>query len=158
MFDHVKIGFALVLLGLAFGVGMGISFALNKEGYKSDIARGIEAHPQKHDSNSQIKIWRYIQSVHFFAAAIAAVSFVLLLFLIFSDMASGFKTASSILIGMSSLYPLSWYTIYVLAPSMGLSAAKHHLLTEVLAYLGVGGLVFGTLILMGNKVFGRFRK
>ena len=54
--EVVKIGLALVLLGLLFGVGMGISFGVNEDAYKDFIAEGIKANPAAHDEKSQDKI------------------------------------------------------------------------------------------------------
>ena len=64
--QKVKIGLALVLLSLAFGVGMGISFGLNEDAYKSHIAEQVQAHPEVHDEKSKDKIWRYAQRAHKF--------------------------------------------------------------------------------------------
>jgi len=158
MFEHAKFGLALVLLGLALGVGMGISFGVKESAYKSYIAEGIQAHPQLHDDKSQQKIWRYAQRAHFHATGIAAFSLGLIILVSFSDMRSGFKTLSSILIGMSSLYPLSWLSMFLLAPSIGRDAAHHHFLTELFLFLGVSGLVLGTLVLVVNIFFGQFRE
>ena len=37
----VKIGLAIVLLGLFFSVGMGISFGVNEDAYKNFVAEGV---------------------------------------------------------------------------------------------------------------------
>ncbi|GJL66153.1 MAG: hypothetical protein NPIRA05_11240 [Nitrospirales bacterium] len=70
----VKIGLALVLLGLLFGVGMGIVFGVNEDLFKDYIAQGITANPDVHDAKSPDKIWRYAQRAHFHATGIAAFS------------------------------------------------------------------------------------
>jgi hypothetical protein len=150
----VKIGLALVLLSLAFGVGMGISFGVNEDSYKSYIAEGIQAHPAVHDEKSQDKIWRYAQRTHFHAAAISAFSLGLIFLVMFSGMKAGMKTITSILIGLSGLYPLSWFTMYLLSPSIGRGAAHGHILTEMFAYIGVGSLALGFFLLIGNLFFG----
>jgi hypothetical protein len=155
---NVRIGLALVLLGLAFGVGLGITFGVNEEGFQAYIAKGIAAHPEIHDKASPDKIWRYVQRAHFHATGIAAFSLGLILLVMFSDLKAGFKTASSSLIGLSGFYPLSWFTIFLLAPSIGQDPAHRHFLTETFTYIGVGGLLLGTFFLVANIFFGYFRE
>lgn len=154
----VKIGLALVLLGLAFGVGTGISFGLNEDIYKSYIAEEIAIHPDVHDEKSQDKIWRYAQRAHFHATGIAAFSMGLIFLVMFSDMKARLKTLSAVFIGLGGLYPLAWFNMFLVAPSIGRDPAHDHLLTEILTYVGVGGLVLGALILLANLFFGAFRE
>jgi hypothetical protein len=154
----VKMGLALVLLGLAFGVGMGISFGINEDAYKSYIAEGIQAHPGIHDEKSEDKIWRYAQRAHFHATGISAFSLGLLILVMFTDMKRGLKTATSVLIGLSGLYPLAWFTMFLMAPAIGRGPAHHHFLTETFTYVGVGGLLLGALILLANLFLGFFRE
>ena len=155
---RVKIGLALVLLSLSFGVGMGISFGVNEDAYKSYIAEGIQAHPDVHDEKSGDKIWRYAQRTHFHSTGIAAFSLGLIILIMFSGMKSGLKTVSSVLIGLGGFYPLSWFTMFLLAPSIGRSPAHHHLLTEIFTYVGVGGLLLGAFFLFASLFFGLFRE
>lgn len=154
----VKIGLALILLGLAFGVGMGISFGVNEDAYKSYIAEEIHAHPDIHDEKSKDKIWRYAQRAHFHATGIAAFSLGLVLLVVLSSMKAMYKTLSSVLIGLSSFYPFGWFTMFWLAPSMGRDAAHHYFLTEIFTYIGVGGLLLGASILLANLFLGLFRE
>ena len=70
----VRIGLAIILIGLFLGVGMGISFGINEDAYKDFVAEGIAAHPTIHDENSESKIWRYAQRAHFHANGISAFS------------------------------------------------------------------------------------
>ena len=154
----VKIGLALVFLGLLFGIGMGISFGINEDIYKSYIAEEIQAHPELHDEKSNDKIWRYAQRTHFHATGVAAFSLGLIILIMLSDMQAKLKTASSILIGLGSFYPLSWFTMFLLAPSIGRGLAHQHLLTEIFTYIGVGGLSLGTFILIANLFLGFFRE
>jgi hypothetical protein len=154
----VKAGLALVLLALVFGVGMGISFGVNEDAYKSYISSGIEAHPEVHDEKSKDKIWRYAQRAHFHATGIAAFSLGLIILVMVSGMKSGLKMASSVLVGLSGFYPLSWFTMFLLAPSMGRDAAHHYFLTELFTYIGVAGLLLGLLVLVANLFFGLFQE
>ena len=155
---NVRIGLALVLLSLAFGVGLGITFGVNEAGFETYIAKGIAAHPALHDQASPEKIWRYAQRGHFHATGIAAFSLGLILLIMFSDMKKRLKTVSSSLIGLSGFYPLSWFTIFLLAPAIGRDAAHAHFLTEAFTYIGVGGLLLGTFFLIANIFFGYFRE
>ena len=156
--QKVKIGLALVLLSLAFGVGMGISFAVNEDVYKSYVADGVQAHPEVHDEQSEGKIWRYAQRAHFHATGIAAFSLGLIILVMFCGMKAGLKTVSSVLIGLGGFYPLSWLSMFMLAPAIGRDPAHHHFLTELFIYIGVGGLVAGALMLIANLFLGLFRE
>jgi hypothetical protein len=150
----VKMGLALVLLGLAFGVGAGILFGVKEDGLKIYVARGIEAHPEVHDVHSQEIIYRFVERAHFHATGIAAFSLGLIVLVMFSGMKTRLKTVSSVCIGLSSFYPLSWFAMYLLAPSIGRDAAHHHFLPEAFAYIGVGGLLLGTTLLVANLFWG----
>lgn len=152
--SSIKTGLALVLFGLAFGIVMGIAFGVNEDAFKNYISEGIAAHPQVHDAKSQDKIWRYAQRAHFHSTGIAAFSIGLLLFVSISSLGRKLKRITSALIGLSSLYPFSWFTMFLLAPSIGRSAAHSHIATEMFTYVGVGGLVLGFIILVANIFFG----
>lgn len=150
----VKAGLAMVLLGLMFGIALGVTFGVNEDGVKGFITEGIAAHPEVHDEKSKTKIWRYAQRAHFHATGISAYSLGLIILVMFSSMKRKIKSATSILIGLSSFYPLAWFVMFLVAPSIGREPAHHHYLTELFTYLGVGGLVTGMLLLIGNLFFG----
>ena len=154
----VKLGLALILLGLFFGVGMGIFFGVNEDVYKNYIAEGIAANPAVHDAKSPDKIWRYAQRAHFHATGIAAFSLGLVILVMFSTLKTNYKKASAILLGLSSFYPLSWLNMYLLAPSIGRGPAHAHIMTEIFAYTGVGGLLLGVFFLCANLFLGLFRE
>ncbi len=153
----VKIGLALVLLSLAFGITMGITFGVNEDSYKSGIAAGIEANPTLHDDDSAGKIWRYAQRAHFHATGISSFALGLVILTLFTSMQASMQKLTSILLGLSGFYALSWYNMYWLAPSIGRDAAHEHIVTTVLAYLGVGGLLLGFGLIVGNIFFGLFK-
>ena len=152
----VKAGLLLVFLGLAFGIGMGVSFGVNEDMFQSYIEQGIQAHPDLLSEKSAGSIWRYAQRAHFHATGIAAFSLGLIILVAFSGQKNGMKTLTSVLIGLGGFYPLSWFTLFLLAPSMGTKAAHHHFLTETFTYLGVGGLLLGIVLLAANLFFGLF--
>ena len=154
----VKEGLGLVLLGLAFGVGMGIVFGINEDVFKDYITQGIAANPEVHDAKSAGKIWRYAQRAHFHATGIAGFSLGLLILIMASEMIPGYKKVSSVFLGLGSLYPFSWMAMFVLAPSIGRGPAHDHFLTEICAYTGVGRLVLGGSILCANLFLGFFRE
>ena len=154
----VQVGLALVLVGLLFGVGMGISFGIQEKAYKNYVAAGIAANPEIHDAKSQDKIWRYAQRAHFHATGIAAFSLGLVILVMLSTLKTKLKRVASIFIGLSCLYPLSWFTMFVLAPSMGRGPAHGHILTEIFALTGVSGLLMGVAILCANLFLGRFKQ
>jgi len=152
--SDVKPGLVLVLLGLAFGIALGIGFGVNEDVFKDFVSEGIAANPEAHDANSQDKIWRYAQRAHFHSTGIAAFSIGLLLLVSLSSLSRMLKKATSLLIGLGFLYPFSWLSMFFLAPSIGRSAAHSHIITELLTYVGVGGLVIGFLLLVGNLFIG----
>jgi len=154
----IKPGLALVLIGLAFGIALGVGFSVSEDTFKDFVAEGIAAHPQVHDAKSQDKIWRYAQRTHFHSTGIAAFSIGLLLLVSISGMADRLKKVTSVLIGLGFLYPFAWLSMFLLAPSIGRGAAHSHIATEFFTYAGVGGLVIGFLMLVANIFFGLFTK
>ena len=156
--EKIRIGLALVLLCLVFGIGMGVSFGVSEESYKSYIAAGIQAHPQVHDTKSKEKIWRYAQRAHFHATGISAFSLGLIILLMFSDLKTKLKSITAILIGLSAFYPLAWFTMFLLAPSLGRDAAHEYFLTKLFTAVGVGGLLAGVFILAANLFLRLFRE
>lgn len=151
--SEIKAGLSLVLLGLAFGFVLGISFGINEDVFKEFIAQGIAANPGLHDAKSPDKIWRYVQRAHFHATGIAAFSIGLLLLVAVSSLSQQLKKITSILIGLGFLYPFAWLSMFLLAPSLGRDAAHSHILTELFAYSGTGCLAVGFLILLSNLFF-----
>ena len=155
--NSVKLGLAIVLLGLFFNIGMGISFGINEDAYKDFVAEGITAHPEVHDQKSKDKIWRYAQRTHFHAGGIAAFSIGLIILAMFSSLGPAMKKSCSILIGFGSFYPLAWLSMFFLAPSLGRGVAHEHILTKLFTFTGVGGLLLGSFILVANLYLGLFK-
>jgi hypothetical protein len=155
---NIKYGLALVMLGLLFGIGLGVTFGVNEDLFQTYVSQGIAAHPEVHDAKSQDKIWRYAQRAHFHATGIAAFSFGLLLLVSASGLKRKFKKIAAIFIGLGGFYPLSWFSMFLLAPSIGRDAAHSHPLTALFAYIGVGGLFLGLAILLANLFLGLFNE
>jgi hypothetical protein len=153
----VKAGLAIVLLGLFFSVALGISFGVNEDAFKDYVAEGIAAHPEVHDEKSKDKIWRYAQRTHFHAGGIAAFCLGLIILVIFSDLRPALRKVSSILISLGSFYPLAWLSMFFLAPSIGRDLAHEHILTKLLTFVGVGGILLGSFFLLGNLFLGLFK-
>ncbi len=151
---NIKAGLAIVMLGLVFGIGLGAAFGVNEDFFEAYVARGIAAHPEVHDAKSPEKIWRYAQRAHFHATGIAAFSIGLLLLVSASSLQQRFKTVTAVLVGLGSLYPLAWLSMFVIAPSIGRDAAHAHPMTELFTYAGVGGLLLGITILLANLFLG----
>lgn len=152
----VRAGLAVVLIGLFLNIGLGISFGVNEDVYKDYVAEGIAAHPELHDRTSKDKIWRYAQRTHFHAGGIAAFCLGLIILVMFSNLSPKLKRASSILISLGSFYPLAWLNMFFLAPSIGRGPAHEHVVTQLLTYVGVGGLLLGSLFLIANLYLGLF--
>ena len=153
----VKVGLGFVVLGLLFGIVMGMTFGINEDIFKNYITEGIAANPTVHDAKSPDKIWRYAQRAHFHATGIAAFALGLVFLVMFSDLKPKMKTVSSFFLGLSSFYPLAWLTMYILAPSLGRGAAHSHIVTETFASIGMGGLLGGCFLVLGNVFLGVFR-
>ncbi len=152
----VRPGLFLAILTLLFGIFMGVSFGVNEDAYKDGIKEGVATHQALHDGKSAKKIWRYAQRAHFHATGIGAFTLGLILLLALTNMQFCIKRASSILIGMGGFYPLAWYSMYQLAPSMGRHAAHESLPVVAFTYIGVGGLMLGLLLLIGHLLLGLF--
>lgn len=150
----IRPGLALVMLGLLFGIGLGVTFGVNEEMFKDYVAQGVAAHPDAHGAQSKDKIWRYAQRAHFHATGIAAFSLGLLLLVTFSSLSTRLKKLTAVLIGLGGLYPLAWFNMFLVAPSIGRDPAHHHILTEVFTYIGVGGLLAGLFMLLANLFLG----
>ena len=153
----VKVGLAIVLLGLFFSIALGISFGVNEDAFKDYVAEGIAAHPEVHDEDSKDKIWRYAQRAHFHAGGVSAFCLGLIILLMFSKLRPELRSVSSILIGLGSFYPLSWLSMFFLAPSIGRDPAHEHILTQLLTYVGVGGILLGSFFLLANLFLGLFK-
>ena len=154
----VKVGLFFVMMTLIFGIGMGTLFGVAENRVHSYISSGISANEELHDEVSQNKIWRYAQRSHFHATGIAAFSIGLVLLIMFSSLKNNLKAGASFLVGLGGLYPLSWFSMFLLAPSIGRKAAHDHIVTELLVYVGVGGLLLGIAILCANLFLGMFRE
>ena len=154
--QSIKFGVALVLSCLLFGIGMGVLFGVNEDLFKNLIAQGIAANPGLHDAKSPEKIWRYAQRAHFHSAGVAAFSIGLLFLVALSGLTEKAKQVASVLIGLGSFYPFAWLSMFFLAPVIGRDPSHAHWLTEVLTYVGVGGLLSGMFILMANLLLGLF--
>jgi hypothetical protein len=154
---EIKVGLAIVLLGLFLSVALGISFGVNEDAFKNYIDEGIAAHPEVHDEKSKEKIWRYAQRTHFHAGGISAFCLGLIILVMFSDLRPALKRISSVFIGLGSIYPLAWLSMFFLAPSIGRDPAHEHILTKLLTFIGVGGILLGSVFLLGNLFFGFFK-
>ena len=153
----VRVGLAIVLLGLFLNIGLGIAFGVNEDAFKGYVKEGVAAHPELHDANSNDKIWRYAQRTHFHAGGIAAFALGLIVLVVLSDMSNKLKARSSILISLSSLYPLAWLSMFFLSPGIGRGAAHEHILTNLFTFIGVGGLLLGCFYLLANLFLGLFK-
>ena len=111
-----------------------------------------------HVEQSSSKIWRYAQRAHFHSTGIAAFSIGLLLLIMHSSLGNRLQSVAAVLVGLGGLYPLPWFTMFILAPYIGRGAAQHHIVTEMFTYIGVVSLLAGIAILCANLFLGMFRK
>lgn len=154
----IKVGLLITLLSLFFGIGLGVVFGAKEEVFKNYISENIQANPTVHDDKSKDKIWRYVQRAHFHSTGIAAYSLALLLIILVSKMKENAKRFSSTMIGLGTLYPLSWYLMFYLAPKIGRDAAHSHILTESVVYISTGAFLIGLFMVFGTLFFNMFNE
>ncbi len=152
----IRIGLALVISNLLFGIFLGVAFGANEEFFKDFISVGIAANPEVHDAKSPAKIWRYVQRTHFHATGIAAFSLGLIILTLLSRLRKSLVRLASFCIGLGSFYPLTWFSMFILAPSLGRGPAHEHIFTQFVTYFSVSGLLAGLFILIGNLFFDLF--
>ncbi|MEH6625698.1 MAG: hypothetical protein V7739_04590 [Motiliproteus sp.] len=152
-FEPVRIAVLICIIIMLFGIALGVGFGVNEDAFKEMISQGVAAFPQLHDGNSSAKIWRYVQRAHFHALGVAAFSMTLILVVAVSSLAPSLKKTTAILISLGGTYSFSWFTMFLLSPSMGRSAAHSSFSTEFWVYLGVGSLLTGMVILIANLAF-----
>ena len=154
----IKIGLLITLLSLLFGIGLGIVFGAKEEVFKNYISQNIQANPTLHDDKSKDKIWRYVQRAHFHSAGIASYSLALLLIILVSKMKTNAKSFSSTMIGIGTLYPLSWYLMFYLAPQIGRDAAHNHILTESIVYISTGAFLIDLFMIFSSIFLDKFNQ
>ena len=146
----VRVGLAMVLACLAFGMAMGVSFGVAEDVYVRHVTEGIAAHPALHDAASQAAIMRWALRAHFHATGIGAFALGLMVLTMYSDMSAAAKRATAFAIGLGGCYPLAWLTMFWVGPELGRHAAHDYWLVQLLTYVGVGGLALGLLALAAN--------
>lgn len=146
----VKIGLALAILTILFGVLLGALFGINEDWFKNYIQSGITANPQlfKDAAKEQDAIWRWVQRAHFHAGGVGAFSLGLIILTALTSMSDRRKQITAALIGLSIFYPLTWLSLFLYAPHIGRAAAHHALVPELFADVGVGALSLGFLSLI----------
>jgi hypothetical protein len=150
-------GLLLAMLTLIFGIGMGVLFGANEDGVKDFIADGIASHAALHDAKSESKIWRYAQRAHFHATGVSAFALVLILITGLTSLSAKTKLLTATLIGVGSFYPFSWFSMFLLSPSLGRDGAHHALLTQSITALTVASLTAGVLLLLAGLLMDRSR-
>ncbi len=154
-FYSTKTGLVLVLSGLLFGILTGIAFGISESFFKEFISQGIHLHPALHDSESASKIWRYALRAHFHETGISAICLGLVILITISNMSHIYKRISSISVALGIFYPLSWFNMFLIAPSIGRHAAHEDIITQLFIYIGVGGLLIGISIITLHILTGR---
>jgi hypothetical protein len=151
----VKIGLALAILTILFGLVLGALFGLNEDMFQNYIQSGIAANPQffADAAQEQETIWRWVQRAHFHAGGIGAFSLGLVILTALTSMSDRRKQITAALIGLSAFYPLSWFALFLYAPHMGRNAAHSALIPELFVDIGVGALCLGFLSLIHGLFF-----
>lgn len=151
--EPVRIGILICIAIMLFGIALGVGFGMNEDAFKEMISQGVSAFPQVHDAKSSDKIWRYVQRAHFHALGVAAFSMTLILIAALSSLSATKKKVTAILISLGGTYSFSWFTMFLLSPSIGRSAAHDSFLTVFWVYLSVGSLLAGMVLLIANVAF-----
>ena len=68
------------------------------------------------------------------------------------------KSFSSTMIGIGTLYPFSWYLMFLLAPTIGRDAAHNHILTESIVYVSTGAFLIGLFMIFSSLFFNMFNE
>jgi hypothetical protein len=153
----LKLGLVLSMLTLIFGISMGILFGANEDRVQDYISDGIATHQSLHDAKSQSKIWRYAQRAHFHATGVSAFALVLILITASTALTRRGKFIASTLVGFGSFYPLSWFSMFLLSPSMGREGAHHAFVTESITMISVACLSIGIAMVMYGLLTSRSR-
>jgi len=149
----IRPGLILAMLTLIFGISMGVLFGANEDAVKGYIEQGITTNTDVHDEKSASKIWRYAQRAHFHATGVGAFSLAMILLVGLTSMTRRYKKITATLIGVGSMYSLSWLMMFLLSPSIGRSAAHHSILTEVITKITVGSMLLGVALLCMHLLF-----
>ena len=151
----VKIGLALAILTILFGLVLGVLFGLNEDLFQNYIQSGIAANPQlfADAAAEQEKIWRWVQRAHFHAGGIGAFSLGLVILTALTSMGERRKQITATLIGLSIFYPMAWFALYLYAPHIGRTAAHSAFIPELFVDIGVGALSLGFLSLIHGLFF-----
>ncbi len=146
----VKIGLALVILTILFGLVLGALFGMNEDMFQNYINAGIAANPQffADAAQEQENIWRWVQRAHFHAGGIGAFSLGLVILTALTSMSQRRKQITATLIGLSIFYPLAWLALFLYAPHIGRTAAHNAFIPALFVDIGVGALSLGLLSLI----------
>lgn len=147
---NLRLGLLLSMLTLIFGISMGVLFGANEDGVQEYISAGIAAHQSLRDGKSQSKIWRYAQRAHFHATGVSAFALVLILITGVTSLSRRGKFVASTLIGVGSFYPLSWFSMFLLSPSLGRDGVHHAFVTESITMILVACLSAGVLLVFSG--------
>lgn len=150
----VRTGLAMMLLCLAFGIGIGVSFGIDGDAYRLHVSSGIAAHPLLHDAASQSAIVRWALRAHFHATGISGFALVLIGLTALSGMGEAMKRGTAALIGLGAFYPLAWLTMFWVGPGLGRAAAHEYWLVRLFTFTGVGGLSLGMALLAAGLLRG----
>lgn len=144
-----KLPIVITIFSVLGGVSIAILFGVNEDFIKSKIAADLEknieiqAIGEPLEKSAKLKEeadknWRYYQRYHFHSNGIAAMTFGLLILLLFIKLSKIEYLISSYLLALGGFfYPFVWLFSGIYGPSMGRSNAK-----EAFAILGYMGGVY----------------
>ena len=155
---NVKTGLSFVFFGLTFGLVLGILFGVYEDSLKDFIQHGVIANPELHNKNSMSEIWTYATKAPLYGIGTATISLALILLVMASSLRTTMKTLTAKLIGLINLYPLTWLTMFLLAPSMGGDAVRSYWIIDFFTYISVAGILSGLALLFAHIYFGAFHE
>jgi len=156
-------GFALALLAVLFGFGLGGAFGANEEALKADLHARAMASQHLYADDAAVqkvldKAWVYYQRAHIHAGVLGASAIALILLLGAMAPPPSIGRYASIAIGIGSIgYGLFWFLAGRMAPVLGsTSAAKESL--EVLGFGSPALIIAGTVVVLIAVLVRLFRR
>jgi hypothetical protein len=159
LLDDVRPGLIIAGFVLLFGILMGVAMGIFEDSIKDMINMGVDANAAVHlegAAKAKTKIFRWWQRAHFHATGMGAFLLAMIAIVAISNLKTGMKRLSSILIALGGLYPFSWFIMSLKAPALGRSVAHHYLPAELLVFISMICLFAGMAILFSNIIFKSF--
>jgi hypothetical protein len=150
-------GYALAILAILLGFGLGVAFGANEDGLKAGLAAKAQSASHLYADEAAMKkvldkSWVYFQRAHLHAGSLGTAAIAMITLLGFLGLPSRIATPLSIALGLGSVgYGLFWLLAGMAAPSLGSTGAAK----SAYEWLGAGSpgiLVISTLVVFAITV------